>query len=157
MNPEAEAAARDLFFAYEGSSFYMSRDGRDRDFEAMEVPKESQRRWLDELAAKRLVEIGEPGGWRSVSFLLHHGLQGHLQVVIGTTPAGRPWERTAYLELAAKYVEQCATASKAESDGRRALLQIEEQARELQADYKMRGQRDRLNKLIDQIHTRLSD
>jgi hypothetical protein len=154
VNPEAEAAARDLFFAYEGSTFYMSRDGSDREFEAMDVPQELRRRWLEELTANRLAAIGEPGGWQSVNFFLHHGLVDHLQVVIGTAPAGKPWERTAYLELAAKYVDKWAAAKKDRSEARLATQQIEERARELLADYRMRGQRDRLNELIDLIRTR---
>lgn len=158
MDPKVEIAARDLFFAYEGSAFYMSRDDRDREFGAMEVPEELKQHWLDELAAKRVAAIGEPGGWQSVNFLLHHRLQDHLTAVLGTAPAGKPWERTAYLELAAKYVESCAPARKSGlEDRRRALQQIEERARELLADYKMRGQRDRLNKLVDQIRARLTD
>jgi hypothetical protein len=44
VTPAAEAGARDLFFAYEGSTFYMSRDGSDREFAAMQVPQDLQRR-----------------------------------------------------------------------------------------------------------------
>jgi hypothetical protein len=158
VTPTEEADARALFFAYEGSTFYMSRDGRDREFAAMQVPQALQQRWLNEMKAERLAALGDPGGWRSVSFLLHHSVSGHLQTVLGHVPLGKPWERTAYLELAVKYVEQC--ASKAEvgaADRRRALRAIQACAGELQREYRMRGQQDRLARLSQEIDERMSE
>lgn len=162
MDPEREEAARALFFAYEGSAFYMSRDGRESEFESLRVPAETKRRWLDELTSERLAAIGEPGGWRSVNSLVHHELLGHLPVVLETVPAGKPWERTAFLELAAQYVDSCAASPKGEAtsrysptDLRHALQRIQDRASELARDHRMRGQGDRLAELRENIQRRL--
>lgn len=158
VTPTDEAAARALFFAYEGSTFYMSRDGSDREFAAMQVPRALRERWLKEMTEERLASMGGPGGWRSVNFLWHHGVSGHLPAVLGHAPLGKPWERTAYLELAAKYAEQC--ASKGEigaTELRSALRAIQARVGELQGEYRMRGQRDRLARLDQQLGERVSE
>ena len=156
MDAESEAKARELFFAHEGSTFYMSRNGVDREFEAMRVPMATKRRWLEELTAEHLASMSAPGGWRSVNFLLHHETLGHLQAVVDTAPQGEPWERSAYLELAFKYVERCTAASQSGSDARdkraAALKQLRQRAQDLMTDYRMRGQSDRLTKLVEQIN-----
>jgi hypothetical protein len=158
VTPAAEAVARDPFFAYEGSTFYMSRDGRDREFAAMHVPKELQQRWLKEMTAERVAALGLPGGWRSVSFFLHHNLAGHLSTVLDQVPLGKPWERTAYLELAAKYAEQCASRANLDTnDLRGALHAIRERADAMDREYRMRGQRQRLAKLSQKLATRMSE
>ena len=46
-------SARDLFFRYDGSRFYMSRDGVEADYQEAGVPPEVETTWLEEL--KRVV------------------------------------------------------------------------------------------------------
>ena len=40
--------ARELFFTYDGSRFYMSRDGVEQDYLRFAVPREVETAWLEE-------------------------------------------------------------------------------------------------------------
>jgi hypothetical protein len=99
--------ARELFFDYDGSRFYMSRDGVDAEYERSGVPPEVERAWLEDLTAKKLGLLAAPGNWSVVSFLVHHGDTRHLARLVETKPLGVFWQRCAYLEGLLEYVERC--------------------------------------------------
>ncbi|WP_460010528.1 hypothetical protein, partial [Mycobacterium avium] len=48
------AKAREIFFNYDGSRFYMSRDGVEAEYERFSVPKEVENKWLEELTTHKL-------------------------------------------------------------------------------------------------------
>jgi hypothetical protein len=101
------ARARELFFAYDGSGFYMSRDGSDMEYRAYKVPRELEAQWRDELAADKIAKLAEPGNWRSLNYLCHHNNTGFLYEVAHAEPLGELWQRISYLELALEYIERC--------------------------------------------------
>src|SRR5260370_21335947 len=78
--------ARDLFFKYDGSTFYMSRDGADREYRSYAVPGDLERQWLRELTARHLDALVKPGNWSTLHFLLHHPDTHYLEHVIATPP-----------------------------------------------------------------------
>lgn len=104
-------AAKALFWAHDGSSFYMSR-GLMRDelerFRRFAVPPEVQAQWLSELTAEQLVKLGEPGNAMVVNFLLHHGDTAYLNELVAQAPLGTVRERCAYLEDLLRYIDRCA-------------------------------------------------
>jgi hypothetical protein len=101
--------ARELFFDYDGSGFYMSRDGVDAEYERSGVPPEVERAWLEDLTAKKLELLTAPGNWAVVSFLLHHGDTRYLPRLVEAKPLGVFWQRCAYLEDLLKYVNRCSS------------------------------------------------
>ena len=54
-------AAKDLFFRYDGSLFYMSRDGADREYTQYDIPKSTEKLWLKELTAQKLAALHDSG------------------------------------------------------------------------------------------------
>jgi len=98
MSPEEDLKARELFIRYEGSRFYMSRDGLEASYLEHRVPKEVEARWLEELTAQRLRELSMSGNWRAVHFLIHQGDYRHVDAVLGAAPRGVLCERCAFLE-----------------------------------------------------------
>ena len=80
--------ARKIFFDYEGSRFYMSRDGVDVEYERYPVPQQLERKWLEELTASRLDMLDRSGNWWVVHFLWHHRDSRHLSRLIQTKPLG---------------------------------------------------------------------
>ena len=56
--PEDLAAARELLFQYEGSSFYMSRDGLEQEYLGHRVPKSLEAEWMRELTEQRMRSVG---------------------------------------------------------------------------------------------------
>ena len=75
-------AAKDLFFRYDGSWFYMSRDGVDREYAAYNIPRSTEKLWLKELTTKKLAALGDSGNWRVIHFLIHHADFAHLPEIL---------------------------------------------------------------------------
>src|SRR3954453_4500511 len=71
-------AAKDLFFRYDGSRFYMSRDGAEGDYQEAGIPPEVEAAWLEELKRAKLCLLSQKGNWRVLGFFLHHADFGHL-------------------------------------------------------------------------------
>lgn len=103
-------AARELFFAYEGSLFYMSRNDQDRRYLEYGVPNSVEQRWLAELTARQLDSLDTRSNWRVINFLLHHRDTNYLEKVVAAQPLGQLWERISYLELLLKYIDSCRAA-----------------------------------------------
>jgi len=110
--------AREIFFAYEGSRFYMSRDGVDSEYQRFSVPRELEKQWLDELTVIQLDMLESPGNWRVVNFLKNHDDVRHLSRLVHTTPLGAFWERCAYLELLVLYIKRCSLTDAADETQR---------------------------------------
>ena len=100
-------AAKDLFFRYDGSWFYMSRDGVDREYAAYNIPRSTEKLWLKELTTKKLAALGDSGNWRVIHFLIHHADFAHLPEILAVSPVGKLWERCAFLEKLLKYLAEC--------------------------------------------------
>ncbi len=101
-------AARELYFRYDGSRFYMSRDGVEQQYLEYRVPPALEADWLAELTADKVAELDQRGNWRSVNFFWSHRDPCHLPLVAATAPKGVFWEKCAYLEHLLRYVDQCA-------------------------------------------------
>ena len=92
MRPAADSAdaefraARELFFAYDGSLFYMSRDGSDRRYLEYRVPESVEQGWLAELTARHLASLDAKGNWRVINFLLSHRDSRYLDATCTVTP-----------------------------------------------------------------------
>ena len=108
-------AARDLFFRYDGSRFYMSRDGMEADYQEAGVPPQVETTWLKELKRDKLRLLARKGNWRVLDFFLHHADFGHLADFIRAEPRGVLWERCSFLEKLLTY------AGEAKEAGRRRL------------------------------------
>lgn len=102
--------ARELFLTYDGSRFYMSRDGVEAEYQGYGVPPEVEQAWLGEITTKKLELLPAPGNWAVVSFLLHHGDTRHLTRLAEAKPMGVFWQRCAYLEELLRYVKHCSGA-----------------------------------------------
>jgi hypothetical protein len=108
---EPYRAAREMYFHYLGSSFYMSRDGAIGEiqarFDSCQVPEDVIRQWSVELKAQQLASLNQPGNWCVLGFLEHHSYLEHLAEVIAQPPLGRLWEKCAYLEQLLTYIDRC--------------------------------------------------
>ena len=104
MTPEQEARAHELYIEFDGSEFYMSRDGVDVEFETLRVPRAKRREWMKELTAAYLQRLSEPGNWKSLSFFSHHWDYSHVRAALDAEPRGVWWEKVAYLEQLLDYV-----------------------------------------------------
>jgi hypothetical protein len=103
--------AKGLFFRYDGSRFYMSRDGVEAGYLEAGVPPEAEAAWLRELTCDKLRFLSHGGNWAVLHFLNHHSDVGYLDEVVQADPKGAMWERCAFLE------ELLAYSSKAKKAG----------------------------------------
>ncbi|WP_165252374.1 hypothetical protein [Paludisphaera soli] len=97
--------ARELFMQYDGSRFYMSRDGREAEYLAADVPPELQAAWLAELKNEKLRHLAFRGNWQVPLFFLHHADLDHLAHFIQARPRGVLWERCSFLDHLLAYAE----------------------------------------------------
>jgi hypothetical protein len=95
--------AKRLFFAYDGSRFYMSRDGVEETYREAGVPLKVESAWLKELTQIKLRSLGQRGNWRVVHFLNSHADFEHLATVVRAEPKGLLWEQCAFLEQLLDY------------------------------------------------------
>lgn len=100
--------ARELFFQYDGSGFYMWHDGVAGEYDAYAVPPELERQWREELTADRLAKLDQPGNWWTLHYLCHHNDTRYLNEVVRAEPLGEFWQRCSYLETLLEYTERCA-------------------------------------------------
>ena len=90
--------ARRLFMTYDGSCFYMSRDGVEATYREAGVPPEVESAWLKELTHVRLRALPRKGNWKVLRFLNNRADYQHLAAVAQAEPKGVLWERCAFLE-----------------------------------------------------------
>lgn len=98
--------AKKLFFDYDGSRFYMSRDDVVDSYIQAQVPPQIEAQWLAELKVEKLAALEEPGNWKTVYFLQHHGMYDCEQMVLQADPKGTLVERIIYLEVLLDYLRQ---------------------------------------------------
>lgn len=146
--------ARDLFFKYDGSTFYMSRDGADREYQSYGVPKDLEREWLRELTARHLAALDKPGNWWTLNFLVHHRDTNHLERVMATPPLGELWQRTAYLELMLQYISACQSAGASRARIASALELVQKQANDLLTRSRSEASRARVARVATEAERR---
>ncbi|OBF13540.1 hypothetical protein A5730_02645 [Mycobacterium sp. ACS4054] len=138
-----------LFFQYDGSQFYMSRDGVEQEYLDCAVPGELEASWRRELTAAKLARLDQPGNWSTLDYLHHHNDTRYLHLVERTEPLGKFWERFAYLESLLKYTQQCAASYRIDEIRnaiRMALAKAEELGARGAPDEELR---DRVQQLIE--------
>ena len=148
-------AARDLFFKYDGSTFYMSRDGSDREYQSYAVPRDLEQEWLRELTARHLAELDKPGNWWTLNFLVHHGDTNHLERVIAAPPLGELWQRTTYLELMLEYVSACQSAGAPRARIASAVELVRKHAMNLMIRSRSETSRARISKVLGEAERRI--
>ncbi|HEY3963431.1 MAG TPA: hypothetical protein VGM05_02670, partial [Planctomycetaceae bacterium] len=74
--------AKAFFFKYDGSRFYMSRDGVDVMYGSLDVPQEVEAAWLQELTRIKLGLLSRNANWTVLQFLNHHEDYRHLAEVV---------------------------------------------------------------------------
>ena len=148
-------AARDLFFNYDGSLFYMSRDGADREYQSYAVPGDQEREWLRELTAHHLAALVKPGNWWTLNFLVHHRDTNHLARVVATPPLGELWQRTAYLELMLEYLSACQSAGVSRAQIVSALQVVQKHAMGLMTRSRSDTSRARVAKVLEESQRRI--
>ena len=98
-------SAKQIFFRYDGSRFYMSRDGLEEAYLQARVPAQIEAAWLAELTDQKVDALGKPGNWSIVHFLTHHGDFRHTRALLDAEPKGKLWERVAFLEELVRYIQ----------------------------------------------------
>lgn len=146
--------ARELFFQYDGSTFYMSRDGADRRYAELGVPRAIEQAWLEELTDRKLAALDNAGNWWTINFLVHHQLAGHLARVVASEPRGELWERLSYLELLLKYLEVSRAGGASWAEIQEVLNTIGPRAASLLAACRSEATRHRAQNLITEIERR---
>ena len=97
-------AAKELFRKYDGSTFFMSRDGVEEEYLSYRVPAKLEKEWLEEITNEKLAALNETGNWWTVYFLIHHGDFRFLSELTSTKASGVFWERCAFYEHLTEYV-----------------------------------------------------
>ena len=91
--------AKELFFNYLGSRFFMDRDGDALLYESFKISKEQESEWLRELTNTKISALDKKGNWQTVFFLEHHSNFNFFDEILNAEPLGLYWEICAYLEL----------------------------------------------------------
>jgi hypothetical protein len=131
-NPSMERA-RELFFQYDGSRFYMSRDGVESEYLDYAVPRELELQWRQQLTAEKIAKLDQPGNWWTLNYLCHHNDTRFLHEVVRAEPLGELWKRVSYVELLLEYTERC-SACYPRDDIRAALQTVLARTAELDID-----------------------
>jgi hypothetical protein len=97
--------AKELFFQYDGSRFYMSRNSRklEADYVATAVPAEIEAQWLEELTRGKLQSLSQKSNYLTIHFLRHHRDYHHLAALLQSEPKGVLWERCVFIEQLLSY------------------------------------------------------
>ena len=106
MNAVDETRARQLFERYDGSLFFMSRDGADVEYRTFAVPRATEVAWLADLTARKVATLGQPGRFRAIAFLVHHSDFSHVSDVVTADIQGNGSDQLNYLREALAYVAE---------------------------------------------------
>jgi hypothetical protein len=149
--------AEELFRRYDGSRFFMSRDGREEEYREAGVPREIEAGWLEQLKLDRLRLLSQEGNWQVLAFFLHHSDLGRLADFIQAEPRGRLWERCAYLEMLLRYASEAMRAGRdpdlVPRAVRKAILEAERLLKKARADASI----GRIRDVLDQAHSLLQE
>jgi hypothetical protein len=147
--------ARRRFFAYDGSTFYMSRDGVEEEYRGALVPPEVESAWLEELTDLKLRDLHGRGNWRVLHFLNHHGNYGYLETFLGAEPKGLLWERCAFLEELLVYAHGCEKAGGEASLAAQAVQKVVIEARRLRTRARSKSSIGRIQAILVQARQTL--
>jgi len=142
--------ARELYFKYDGSGLYMSRDGVEDEYRRYSVPKDLEKQWLEELTTTKLDMLESTDYWHVVNFLLNHRDTRHLPRLLHVKPHGKFGHRCAYLENLLLYIEMCAQARAIDDiQMREAAEYVFEQAEIIDADAGQEDPRSRVSRIVE--------
>jgi Pyruvate/2-oxoacid:ferredoxin oxidoreductase delta subunit len=139
--------AKRVFFEYDGSRFYMSRDGVESRYANAGIPPSTEAAWLEELTQQKLAALQAKGNWRTVHFLEHHGDCRYLAEVVAVEPKGALWERCAFLEELLRYARGCVSCVGV-LPVRKAIDRVIEQANRLLPKAKSEASQARIEQLL---------
>lgn len=107
MNPQTQKLerAKRLFMEYDGSRFYMSRDGIENEYASYGVTVATEIEWIQELENEKLKKIEEKGNWKVVYFFTNRHDYRYLDRFLDTVPRGNYTEKCAYLRSLIKAVD----------------------------------------------------
>ncbi len=142
--------AKELFDTYDGSTFYMSRDGVEEKFLSYRVPQHISNKWLNELTAQKLEILDSPGNWKVVHFLIHHSDFNYLEDILQIVPRGVLWEKCAFLETLLKYGKNGNFNIK---DRKRIREYVRYWANALLNDSELLGEKDRPKSIINSLES----
>jgi hypothetical protein len=141
--------ARELFWMYDGSSFYMSRDGVDAEYWSYSVPKRLEKQWFEELTTSKLEKLESPDNWRVVFFLIRRSDTRHLPRLLQAKPVGAFPQRCVYLEELLRYVKMCARDHAVDQiEMRQAAEYVLDQARILDTEAGGEDSRYRVHRIL---------
>lgn len=147
--------AKELFFRYDGSLFYMYRDGVEKDFLNLQIPESLLAEWLEELTNSKLKQLNSPGNWSVIDFLIHHGDHRFFDQITKAKPLGKFWEKCAFLEDQVEYVKACRRKHQGHHHFK-VFGNILEEARSLRKRVRAANSVDRVESLIKTITTLLA-
>lgn len=99
--------ARNIFFKYDGSRFYMSRDDMEFEYRRFNVPEELEEQWLTALATQKLALLDKSPNGGVIHYFWHHSDVRHLQRFVQTEPLGDFGCRCAYVSDLLSYIKIC--------------------------------------------------
>lgn len=145
--------AKKMFFDYDGSRFYMSRDGVETKYLSADVPPPTETAWLEELTEQKLGALQSKGNWKTIHFLRHHGDYRYLAQIVAVEPQGVLWERCAFLEELLDYARGCIKCVGV-VPVTRAIDLVIEQASQLVLKVKSAESRARIEQILDDARSR---
>jgi hypothetical protein len=147
--------AKKIFFQYDGSLFYMSRDGADSQYAEMNIPKETETLWLEELTSEKVESLKSSGNWHAIHFFINHDDHRHVENIMAVTPKGELWEKCAFLEEFLKYLSILETTFSI-SVREKALKYILEHSNSLLLSGRSNDSRKRILAIINDVNYHLS-
>ena len=147
--------AKAIFFQYDGSHFYMSRDGVDSQYAEINIPKETESLWLEELTSMKVESLKSSGNWSAIHFFINHDDHRHIENIMAVQPKGKLWEKCAFLEEYLKYIsifEKSFSVSVRE----KALQYILEHSNGLFSSSRSVDSRKRIQSIITETNNQLS-
>jgi hypothetical protein len=104
MSNDRHKTAKRLFFDYDGSTFYMSRNDVETVYKAYHVPIEIENEWKRELTALRLSQYRETGKFAYLGYLLENNHAELLAAILERKPNGTYINKLVVLEMISSYV-----------------------------------------------------
>ncbi len=141
--------AKKLFFDYSGSTFYMSRDGVEKEFQSFNVPDRLQDEWFIELREQKLLKLKERGNATVIRFLNHHRQKGYLDQLISTKHLGTFLEKCMYLECLFEYSTDTQKADSAQLDN--VIKFITDRISEIERTVRTDNSKQRIERIKDQL------
>ena len=104
------AEAKEIYFNFQGSRGYMSREFMLKTFDSYKVPPDLLGQWFEELENQHLSRLGEPGNYTVVLFLALHDRWQYLEELSAARPMGKLSQKCAYRD-AGRRLDACTSES----------------------------------------------